>query len=632
MGSRRPSVPTGVGLRCRSWRHRLAAWAAAGSLILLSLGQALAAVAASPGPGRGAGSPLFSAVTVAAAGAPSAPSGPGAAAGGDGDGAAASGKEPARAGWPAGILPVLTDTDGDRVSQDLEDWLAQASPGDRQAVIVRLRPGTLGREGGVHRLVGRWQAAVGSFAAGPSWQHALEGFAARLTPGQIRALAQQPEVAVIEPDRPVRAHLGTATTWTGVRQAWSDFGVTGDRDGRPTAYSRTDVVIAVIDTGIDATHVDLDGGKVIGWYDAVRGRTTPYDDNGHGTHVASIAAGTGEGNAAYTGVAPGAALVGIKVLNQQGSGTTSQILSGIDWMVRNKDTYGIRIGNMSLGAAGCSDGTDSLSTAVNNAVAAGIVMMVAAGNEGPNRCTIGTPGAAAGAVTVGAVYDPGERGWVLAEFSSRGPTADGRVKPDVTAPGRNITAAKAGSTTGYVTYSGTSMATPFIAGTAALMLDANYGLTPSQVKNLLTASGNVKDFGPGGKDIDWGAGISIAYNAVKAAGGYSGSFSDGLQHAYWAGSLSGSGDGDLYSVTVTDATRPLGLTMNMASNPSCGLWSCSPDFDLYLYDPAGRLVARSEGTARQEQILYQPSTTGTYRVEVYSYAGAGSYHLDTSYR
>ncbi|WP_243123774.1 S8 family serine peptidase [Thermaerobacter sp. FW80] len=227
---------------------------------------------------------------------------------------------------------------------------------------------------------------------------------------------------------------------------------------------------------------------------------------------------------------------------------------------------GIRIGNMSLGAAGCSDGTDSLSTAVNNAVTAGIVMMVAAGNEGPNRCTIGAPGAAASAVTVGAVYDPGERGWVLAEFSSRGPTADGRIKPDVTAPGRNITAAKAGSTRGYVTYSGTSMATPFIAGTAALMLDANYGLTPSQVKSLLTASGNVKDFGPGGKDIDWGAGISIAYNAVKAAGGYSGSFSDGLQHAYWAGSLSGSGDSDVYSVTVTDASRPLGLTMNMASN------------------------------------------------------------------
>lgn len=129
------------------------------------------------------------------------------------------------------------------------------------------------------------------------------------------------------------------------------------------------------------------------------------------------------------------------------------------------------------------------------------------------------------------------------------------------------------------------------------------------MKSLLTASGNVKDFGPGGKDIDWGAGISIAYNAVKAAGGYSGSFSDGLQHAYWAGSLSGSGDSDVYSVTVTDSSRPLGLTMNMASNPSCGIWSCSPDFDLYLYDPAGRLVARSEGTAREERILYQPTAT-----------------------
>ena len=606
-------------------RRRAVAWLVAAALVAIPWGQALAAVSApAAGPGQGAG--RQEALSLPGIRLASAGSGAAAQAGRSGGDRAAKAPEPAR------VPPVLVDTDGDRISQDLEALLATAAAGERLGVIVRLEPGTLARHGGVARLLDRWQQAVGTFDTGARWSHALEGFAARLTPGQIRALARQPEVAAVEPDRTVQAHLDTATTWTGVRQARSDFGVTGDRDGRPASYSRTDVVIAVIDTGIDAGHVDLDGGKVIGWYDAVRGRTSPYDDNGHGTHVASIAAGTGEGNSAYTGVAPGAALVGIKVLNQQGSGTTSQILSGIDWMVRNKDNYGIRIGNMSLGAAGCSDGTDSLATAVNNAVAAGIVMVVAAGNEGPNRCTIGTPGAAASAVTVGAVYDPGERGWVLAEFSSRGPTADGRVKPDVTAPGRNITAAKAGSTNGYVTYSGTSMATPFIAGTAALMLDANYGLTPSQVKSLLTASGNVKDFGPAGKDIDWGAGISIAYNAVKAAGGFSGSFSDGLQHAYWRGSLSASGDADVYSVTVTDASRPLGLTMNMLSNPSCGFWSCSPDFDLYLYDPAGRLVARSEGTARQEQILYQPASTGTYRVEVYSYSGSGSYDLDASYR
>ncbi|MDI6893702.1 MAG: S8 family serine peptidase [Bacillota bacterium] len=517
-------------------------------------------------------------------------------------------------------LPFLGDRDGNGLADDLDECLTGVGPGEGVPVVVVLR------EAPEEGVMARVEETAGGFQVRTQWKHALNGFAATLTRGQIEALARSPLVARIDRDREVHALLDKATYWTGVRQAWADFGVTGDRDGNPDSYSNNDVVIAVLDTGIDATHVDLDGGKVIGWYDVINGLTSPYDDHGHGTHVASIAAGTGEGNSAYRGVAPGAALVGIKVLDANGSGTTSGIITGIDWMIANKSTYGIRVGNMSLGSSGSSDGTDSLSLAVNNAVSNGIVMAVAAGNSGPATYTIGSPAAAADAITVGALYDPGEKGWVLAEFSSRGPTADGRTKPDICTPGRYITAAQANSGNGYVTYSGTSMATPFLAGVVALMLDANYGLTDAQVKDILYSGTNVKDFGPAGKDIDFGYGISLCYNAVKQAGGYSGTWSDGLSFGYASGYLSGRGDADWWQFDVTDASRPVGITLVIVD------WAVNRDFDVYLYDPAGTLVASSTGTKRQEQILYQPTATGTYLIRVYSFLGSGSYWFNVSWK
>lgn len=116
---------------------------------------------------------------------------------------------------------------------------------------------------------------------------------------------------------------------------------------------------------------------------------------------------------------------------------------------------------MSLGTSGSSDGTDVVSQAVNNAAAAGIVPVIAAGNSGPGKFTIGSPGAATGALTVAAMSDPGQGGFGLANFSSRGPTQDNRMKPEIAAPGVNVTAPKANSGNGYIAYSGTSMATPY---------------------------------------------------------------------------------------------------------------------------------------------------------------------------
>ncbi len=160
-------------------------------------------------------------------------------------------------------------------------------------------------------------------------------------------------------------------------------------------------------------------------------------------------------------------------------------------MVANRATYNIKVANMSLGSDGCSSGVDPLSAAVNNAVAAGIAMVVAV--------TVG----AAGAVS----DDPYTlaTGLNLAYFSSRGPTLDGRSKPDLVAPGVNVRSALAGTIAGYTDESGTSMASPFVAGLAALMLDVNPGLSPAQVKSILMSTAN--DRGAPGTDPEWGAGL-----------------------------------------------------------------------------------------------------------------------------
>lgn len=526
---------------------------------------------------------------------------------------------------PDAAAEMHMDADGNGIFDSLEAAMAAAKGSATFDVIVQLNlPAS-------DAALAALKRQVGAFDVHARWDAALNGFATRLTAGQIRAMARAPQVVSVEPDLPVYAFLNTSTYWTGVQQARSDFGVDGDRDGNAGSYSSTDVVVAILDTGIDTGHVDLGGGKVIGWRDEINGQSSAYDDHGHGTHVASIAAGSGAGNAAYRGVAPGAALVGIKVLNSQGSGTTTGIINGINWMINNKNTYNIRIGNMSLGSSGCSNGTDSLSTAVNNASNNGILMMVAAGNSGPAKCTIGSPAAAAEAVTVGASVDPGKKGWGLAQFSSRGLTADGRLKPDLAAPGYQIMAARRGTSNGYIAYSGTSMATPFAAGVAALILDANPTLSVSGVKSVIYNSANVKDWGPAGHDLDYGRGMQLAYNAVKQAAGGSGSFSDGLTHAYVSGSLGGKGQNFYWDFTVTDATKPIGITMIMPDH-TCGFFSCSPDFDLYLISPSGSTLASSLGTKRQEQIYYQPSSTGTYRVRVYSYSGSGAFFFDISYR
>lgn len=248
-----------------------------------------------------------------------------------------------------------------------------------------------------------------------------------------------------------------------------------------------DVTVCVIDTGI-AQHPDVKD-RIIGFHDLVNGRTEAYDDQGHGSHCAGIVAGSGESsNGKFVGVAPEAKLVGVKVLDSRGSGSFSNVIKGIQWAVENKEKYGIDVISMSLGGPSSqSYKTDPVSQAVEAAVAAGISTIVAAGNEGPGARTIGSPANAPNVVTIGAMDDKGtvdRKDDDLAYFSSRGPSnVDKLHKPDVLAPGVNITSLS-NKGKGYVSMSGTSMATPFAAGVAALMCQVKPDISPAQLKEL----------------------------------------------------------------------------------------------------------------------------------------------------
>jgi serine protease AprX len=517
------------------------------------------------------------------------------------------------------------DGDNNKVFDDLDEELEIASDKYQRDVLVMLdAPASQ-----VGEKTTELKKVLGQFKVGDTYS-VIPGFSAKLSKKQIMQLAALDITTQIEPDLKVEAFIDTATHWFGAKQARSHFSVNGDGDGNPSTYSKDDIVIAIIDTGIGVKHKDLNKGKVIGWKDFVKFKANAYDDNGHGTHVSSIAAGEGEANPLYVGVAPGAALVGVKVLDSTGSGTFSKVIKGINWVVNNKDNYGIEILNLSLGAAGCSDGTDSLSQAVNNAVAAGIIAVVAAGNRGPITCTIGSPAAAENAITVGAMADVKERGFYLASFSSRGPTQDGRIKPDVVAPGVAITAAKRGTFGVYITLSGTSMATPYVAGIAALMLDADMSdgtrnLTPSDVKSKIMST--AIDWGTSLIDVDYGAGRLDGYEAVRNAfdAPISALNIASPTHTTISGNLAVAGSFDTWTIDVNDISYPIAITMIM---PEWG--TTFPDFDMTLYNPSGTVVASSDAVIRQETILISVSTTGTYTLKVHAYAGSGSYVLDIS--
>lgn len=510
-------------------------------------------------------------------------------------------------------MAPLADAGAFKLAAHLTDMLAGSGPNDRIPVLVHLKAGASPQD--LPMLRGRTDLRA---------YHSFPAIAGRFTPGEISRLLTSPAVAHVEWDAPVHASLDTASRFFGVTRVREAFGLTGKLDGHLDRFSTDDVVIALLDTGIDPGHIDLTG-KLVDWHDFVNERSVPYDDNGHGTHVAGIAAGRGIANPLYMGVAPGAALVGLKVLDSAGSGSLSTVASALDWCVQHRQQDHIRVINLSLGSPGPSDGLDVVSEAVNAATAAGMVVVVAAGNDGPDPRTIGAPGAATGAVTVGAMADPGKGGFYLAPFSGRGPTSDGRIKPDLVGPGANIVAPKAGTRDQYVSYSGTSMAAPFVAGVAALLFAANPHLTGQEVRNLLFAT--AQRWGGREPNNDYGYGRVDAYAAVaQALGQSSGGGPEGPTHLHREGSLSGTGRSAEFLLPVADSHVPVAVTLVMPD------WtgSADVDFDLFVYDPSGHEVASSTGIQRQETVHLFPTVAGPYRVQVRSYRGAGPFWLDVS--
>lgn len=260
--------------------------------------------------------------------------------------------------------------------------------------------------------------------------------------------------------------------------------------GAPSAwaagYDGKGVKVAVLDTGVDTTHPDLASAVTASKDFTSSGGTD--DKVGHGTHVAATLAGSGtRSDGRYKGVAPGAGILNAKVLDDNGEGSDSSVIAGLEWAAGQ----GAKVANLSLGQED-TPGEDPVEAAVNAlSKSTGMLTVAAAGNEGPDAGTVGSPGAAESALTVGAV-DGEDR---LADFSSTGPTADNALKPDLTAPGVDIVSAKAAhgylgdpAADGYVSMSGTSMATPHAAGAAAILAQRHPDWTGARIKQALTAS------------------------------------------------------------------------------------------------------------------------------------------------
>jgi subtilisin family serine protease len=324
------------------------------------------------------------------------------------------------------------------------------------------------------------------------YKYALHGYSAVIPNDRVAALRTDENVSFVSEDRTVEALAQSAPT--GIRR----IGASSDGVTQTLPNDGAGVGVAVIDTGIQLDHPDL--APVNAGKNCVRKNRSPADDNGHGSHVSGTIAAR-ENGIGVVGVAPGASLYAVKVLNSAGSGTWSQVICGIDWVTANAAT--IKVANMSLGGAGtvtpshadCTNGNaDALHTAICRSVKAGVTYAVAAGNSAADSTSF-TPAGYEEVITVSALSDsdgiPGgtggapscrttERDDYFASFSNFG------APVDIAAPGVCILSTWLGG--GYNTISGTSMATPHVTGAAALYIAANPGATPAQVKAGLQAS------------------------------------------------------------------------------------------------------------------------------------------------
>lgn len=430
-----------------------------------------------------------------------------------------------------------------------------------------------------------------------TYSTALDGFAAELPAQALRALRRNPNVAFIEPDRQMRiSETQSPATW-GIDRI--------DQRNLPlnNAYtfnqSGAGVTAYILDTGIRASHSEFSGRVTSGFTSINDGRGTS-DCNGHGTHVAGTVGGE------TYGVAQDVRLVPVRVLDCQGSGSYSGIIAGIDWVTQQHTAGSPAVANMSLGGGASS----AIDAAVNNSIADGVTYAIAAGNEsGSNACNV-SPARVGAALTVGSTTSSDAR----SSFSNIGSCLD------IFAPGSSITSAWHTSNIATNTISGTSMATPHVAGAAALYLQTNPSASPATVANALIGASTpnkVTNAGSGSPNrlLHTGTGstnpdpdpepepttcdaMPIRESGSLSSGGWR--YHPGSSGYYYSGA---------------------GTQRGCLAGPS------GADFDLYLEKWNGSrwaVVARSISATSQESVSYNGSA-GYYSWRVSSYSGSGSY-------
>lgn len=430
------------------------------------------------------------------------------------------------------------------------------------------------------------------------FKYALNGYSVEMTAKQAERLSQDSRVKYVEEDGVVYANTTqTGATWGLDRIDQRDRPMDGNYNYTPTGSG---VNAYIIDTGIRRTHAQF-GGRAFAGYDAIGDGQNSNDCNGHGTHVAGTVGGS------TYGVAKNVRLYAVRVLDCSGSGSNSGVVAGMDWVAANRVLPAVA--NMSLGG-GASTATDD---AVQRTINAGVTMVVAAGNENQNACNV-SPARAANAITVGSTTNTDAR----SSFSNFGTCLD------IFAPGSSITSAWHTSDTATNSISGTSMASPHVAGVAALYLQNNASASPASVRAAIVDTASVNKL----TGINTGSPNLLLYSLLSDGGTTPppppppASCGGGT----YTGSLSGTGanayqpNNSYYQSTVS-GTHGANLT-----GPA------GADFDLFLQKwngSAWATVKSSEGATSTESVSYS-GTAGYYRWRIYSYSGSGSYSLCTT--
>lgn len=418
-----------------------------------------------------------------------------------------------------GIFPINTEAATDKISVEVKSRMLESEkvpiiiilknqtyiPNvNNENIVLSLKSRASEKQKSVESLLEEEKAKGDADRIKQFW--IVNAIALNASPQLIEKLSKHDDIELIQPDfqfsikEEYSISSGLADNATSelrrinATEVWG-YGING-----------SGINVSIIDTGINSSHPDI-AGRVTKWVDYVKARDLPYDDDGHGTHVAGTVGGNGV-SGITTGVAPNVSLFGAKALDSSGNGYESTIIRGIEWSIENK----ANIISMSLGTIqtwttpNCDDYDTAMSNAINNSISAGVIVVAAAGNSASG---VSSPGCIGNATAAGAV----DSNDAIAYFSGRG---SAMADHGVVAPGVGITSLNY-LTTGYIQYSGTSMATPHTAGTFALILEAaqkkGMVLTPAQAKDILMNSS--KDLGDTGKDNIYGAGRVDAFMAVK---------------------------------------------------------------------------------------------------------------------